>query len=162
MPADASTRCETRRLPPSPFRDLYVAEEWPGHPSGTQQACIDEKFELIARANEDGSVSVRQLGDDQHVHTLPPFAGPTQISFGPHRMFVRRGDTLAELWDLSTPAPALRLKVQRPIIACHFQADGKHLTTLGPDGRVLVYDAATGGIADEVSMDLPWPPATSR
>src|SRR5262249_35459728 len=50
--------------------DLHVARRWDGWPAGSHCVDFDDWFEVYARSDNQGNVSIRRVADDAELHHL--------------------------------------------------------------------------------------------
>lgn len=128
--------------------DLRVAHAWKGRPPGTALASVDQRFELLARGDKQGGISVRRVSDDAELASLPGFGVPAawimQFSPDARLLAVAYGDTRrCRVWDW---------KEQRVVsdfndvhqFAFDFSRDGRRAALGGTDGSIRVHDFETG------------------
>jgi serine/threonine protein kinase/WD40 repeat protein len=131
--------------------DLDVFREWQGRPIGSQGFAVDQAFERYARADKDGNVSVRRLGDNaelcrlEGVGRVSDYAG---LEFSPDGRFLVQGCDAqkwlrARLWRLDGAEPVLVLDTSTTGRTA-FRPVGQQLALVDPDGSIRVHDLASG------------------
>jgi eukaryotic-like serine/threonine-protein kinase len=128
--------------------DLRLASQWQGRPPGTSLVGVDDKFELYARGDEQGSVSVRRLADDSELAALPGFgvraAWIMQFSPDARLLAVAYGDTRrCRVWDWKEK----RIVADFDDVfqfAFDFSPDGLRLALGGQDGAIRLFDLEAG------------------
>jgi WD40 repeat protein/predicted Ser/Thr protein kinase len=59
-----------------------AGEWWEGFPAGTEEIALDATFERYARADRNGNVSVRRVGDDALILAIPSREGGDRSAWG--------------------------------------------------------------------------------
>jgi WD40 repeat protein/tetratricopeptide (TPR) repeat protein len=158
-------------LPPGHFRDelrteaiaalalpdLELLQEWDGYPAGSVGLDFDGNLERYARLSEDGTVSVRRVGDDA---LIARWQEPTQGAWPDSESSLRfspDGRFLAIFHPPSGRLTVRRLSGLKPVV-CHdsakegakvvdgcaldFSPDSKRLAYLRTDTRIAIVDLA--------------------
>jgi serine/threonine protein kinase/WD40 repeat protein len=115
------------------------------YPPGTTTAAYGGRYRLYARADAQGSISIRSIADDQEVRRIAsgPITGEN-LHFSPDERFLLglgEGNTL-RVWHVADGQSALRDE-PRGCVAPAFSPDG-HQLAVGKEEWVLCFDLATG------------------
>ncbi len=106
---------------------------------------------LLVTASEDGTARIWTLPERRVLHVLKHSAQGKSVvavryaTFSPDGKSVLTAcaDRTARIWDASTGREAGRLKLDSPVLAVAYSADGMRIIVGGDDGRAVVFDAAT-------------------
>jgi serine/threonine protein kinase/WD40 repeat protein len=113
-------------------------------PPGTRALAYGRQGRLYARADAQGTISVRSIPDDQEVRRIA--AGPVAagLDFSPDdRFLLAQGDAgTLQVWRVADGQPALRDEL-RECQAHAFSPNGQ-LLAVSRQGEVLCFDLATG------------------
>src|SRR5262249_31703860 len=128
--------------------DLELTKVLAPDPQGITWWQMAPDLDRFVVARWDGNVLIRQVKDEK-VLALPNL-GPVQwfgVSFSPDGRYVQqRTQTAQKLWDVQGPIPVEKVKT---VAAGHehnvaFSADSKRVFFVADDGKILVYDTASG------------------
>ncbi len=138
--------------------DIELARSWDGCPEGTVGIGFDAAFERYVRIDGQGGLTVCKVTDGREevvvrlpAHGVPMFSYPFVSPDGKFVAYAhgrQAGGSYAgvRVWKLDGPAPTVL--IDDPVAfhesAIAFHADGKQLAIGRPDGKLSVYDLATG------------------
>jgi serine/threonine protein kinase/WD40 repeat protein len=125
--------------------DVRRVPGWRAAPPGTATVAYGGQYRLYARADTQGSISIRSIPDDQEIRRIAsgPILGE-YLFFSPDERFLLglgAGYTL-RVWRVADGQPALRDEL-RGCRSHAFSPDGRQLAVGWPEG-VLCFDLATG------------------
>jgi len=130
--------------------DFELVREWDGWPVGTTSFGFDARLERYARADQDGRVSIRRIGDDQEVLALPGMGKPANLRLsrdGRHLVLCSgtdRNTGTLQVWRLDPPQPrCLHEGTSWSFLFTDFSADGQTLVYVAPE-QLRVLDLETG------------------
>ncbi len=130
--------------------DWEVSKEWEGFPFGSTAFAIDVNFERYARADKDGSISVRRIADDAELWRLPGF-GPLfaydGLRFSPDGRFLHAraaSKSYARLWKLTGDKPQVIREGIHWSFA--FRPDSREMAVVDREGSVIFLETETGKV----------------
>ncbi|MET8676736.1 CHAT domain-containing protein [Streptomyces sp. NPDC004647] len=123
-------------------RDAYQLRL--GLPSGTRVACFSPDGRFVA-ASSRRSVRIWHAADGTEVTTIDlghdVVTEPRRIAFSPDGTLIATcGWSAAGLWSTEDGRCVHRLPVSAPVTDLAFGHRGRHLVTIGRDGRILLWD----------------------
>ena len=102
----------------------------------------------VATVGADGFARVWEMGTGRPLACLAHPAGVLTAAFGPDgaRLLTGCEDGAARLWDIDGGTPLQSWTHRAPVVCAAFSPDGRICATgtMPPDGRVRLWDAATG------------------
>jgi serine/threonine protein kinase/WD40 repeat protein len=129
--------------------DVEVAHEWDGYPPGSDLVDFDPTFELYARSDSQGNISVRRVRDDGEIARLPG-DGPNLIPhFSPDSHFLatqgHAGRLGVKVWRLEGSSSSIVLAEPRSWEGkVDFSPDGRLFAAGCDDGTIAIYDLPSG------------------
>jgi eukaryotic-like serine/threonine-protein kinase len=126
--------------------DLHPIDQLPRKSPGQCNADIDGAFLRYARADENGSISVRRISDGSEIFTLPG-AGAERWP-----LLSRDGQLLSvvsnqgiELWDLEPSPPVNRIPFRDDAVCHSFSLDSRQYVHGNRDGSISIYNLPFAG-----------------
>ncbi len=121
--------------------DVRVDHEWEGWPAGSFSVTFDGALERYARADRDGTISVRRVADDRELYHLPCLSpGETNSLFSDDGRFLAvTCASHVKLWKLTGPKPVAVLEEQAGR-GWDFSLDGLQLALGHAGGTISLYD----------------------
>ncbi|MGN6136986.1 MAG: protein kinase domain-containing protein [Aureliella sp.] len=150
--------------------DLRVAKEWEGAPGGSNETTavsLDPKFELYARSDEKGNISVRRVADDREEQLFTGPGSPSwTLRFSPDSQLLlatycqEGASDLGQfsLWNLALGKTILRIEpptnqsaidgsAESAVVASaiDFSSDSRMVAIGRPDRSIQLFSTVTGG-----------------
>jgi eukaryotic-like serine/threonine-protein kinase len=125
--------------------DLRPGKSWNALVPGTACLAFDGDYQRYARANEQGSISVRRVADDQELARLDAFGKPVQsLLFSPDGQFlaVHAKDGRMQVWHVERGQAILA--ESSPGSGWDFSPDSRQIAMARPDRSIEVLDLGTG------------------
>jgi serine/threonine protein kinase/WD40 repeat protein len=130
--------------------DLYLAKQLPGFPPGSVSVDFDDRLEIYARTDTQGSCSIRRVAGDQEVARLPRWGQPTAPKLSRDGRFVAvlaavEGGGRCQVWKVIASQPEELFEVSHnPVVSIDFRADNRWVALGHRDGAISVFELATG------------------
>jgi WD40 repeat protein/Flp pilus assembly protein TadD len=123
--------------PPMPWMD----KGWEGWPhDGGVSLWVDDRMERYARSDQQGSVSVRRVADDQEVYHLAGDGKPVGILLAESGLLVlARSDHRIEGWKLGADRPTCTIPGTGPLGNYRLTRDERMLAVARLDGSIRLY-----------------------
>jgi tRNA A-37 threonylcarbamoyl transferase component Bud32/WD40 repeat protein len=164
MPPERFDEMRSEAIAALALPDLYVERWWDGWPKGTQGLSFAGDQDIYARAEGDGTVSVRRVADDREFRRLPALGGPICVLLSPDGrsllQYQKAAPFRGRLWNLSGASPAALFEESALDAYPCYSADGGKIALTHRDGAISVYDPTTGRRVHNLPPDTvvthPW------
>jgi WD40 repeat protein len=141
MPAERIGDLRNLAIAALTLPDLRPLQTWQRDLAGSYAWDADDQLQRFARADMDGTISVRRLETDEEVFRLNGWTSQSNVRFSPGGRFLVGWcwplDRL-RVWKLAGAAPQLVLEAAARKYA--FYPDGRRLLVNSPGGLLLVCD----------------------
>jgi serine/threonine protein kinase/WD40 repeat protein len=150
MPPERWTEMRNEAIAALALPDLDVTTDGFATKSGTTWAAIDESFELYARNDSTGSISVRRVPDDAELCQLPSIGQLSGFTFGSGGILAMYSSAAGrfQVWEAGRTDPIRRINESTSkkggLASWHCRANGKLIAVLFQSGDVTVFDLPTG------------------
>jgi serine/threonine-protein kinase len=153
LPAERFDELRNETLATLAMTDLCITRSWEGWPAGSVSVDFDDAFEVYARGDRQGNVSIRRVADDVELHRLPGRDKPVWVRLSGDGRFLAVGseDGHLQLWgqDGSDLQELLALTAG----CANFRPDGRQIAVATNAGEVLVYDLPSARLAHRLAPD---------
>lgn len=138
--------------------DIEVERKWQGFPVGHTALAFDSEFQVYARGDEHGHISVRRVSDDVELFHLNvegrvgDYDG-LQFGAGGRFLFCRYGTETGprgRCWKLDEPVPTIVFENDR--YDCAFSSTGDRCAAPFQDGSLRTFDLESGTVIHQFAL----------
>jgi hypothetical protein len=135
--------------------DIHTVKEWEGWPEGSYSAAFDDLLERYARSDQQGNITVRTVGRDEEITTLPGTGKKVAISFerDGQGLIIEDETHQRQRWRFEANQRIPLLPLELPDNYGRYPtSDGRLFALITLDGTLGVYETSSGKHLRDISF----------